>query len=125
MGVCNADKCYTGHPDFPMVCVGYDYDLCCDCCEAERDESELYAVDGEMLCRDCLIEGLEAYDIDESPVYDEEGDVINYCVYCGAEDEDLYIVDNEVCCVECACSSYNKITDSDIDAALERYFDRY
>ena len=126
MGVISAEGLYAGHPDIGDVCVGYEVEFCCDCCGAERDKSELYDVDGEMLCRDCVVGNLDVYDINESPVYDEDGDVINYCVCCGAEDKDLYMVDNEVCCAECACdSSYNKITDADIEAALERYFDRY
>ena len=126
MGIYSADKCYTGHPDFPMVCVGYDYELCCDCCGAECDEDELFDVDGEMYCEDCLVDSLDSYDIKNSPVYDDDGDLVDYCVYCGSKDEDLYMVENDICCGHCACTEYyKKITDNDIDAALECYFDRY
>lgn len=132
MGVISADGLYTGHPDFADVCVGYDVELCCDCCGAECDSRDLYKYDGEMYCADCILENELTYNCEEEPAYyDDEKTVIDCCLCCGCNDRQLYEVEGDegerlVYCGACLLSErYEKITDRDIDVALSRFFDRF
>ena len=125
MGIYSADKCYIRHPDFPMECVGYDIELCCDCCGEVCDRSELYDVEDEMYCEDCIADGLDLYDLEKSSIYDDNGDLVDYCVYCGDSSTALYVIEGDVCCKSCACSEYyDRVKDRAINAALEVYLSR-
>ena len=132
MGIVSAEGLYTGHPDFDDICVGYEVELCCDGCGKEFEQEELYMVGSDMFCEDCMmVRGLydgkfEEYDKEESPAYNEDNEVIDYCEYCGAEDETLYDCEDDdgrcICCLGCACDNkYEKVSDSDIEYLLEDF----
>lgn len=126
MGIVRAEGLYTGHPDFEGICVGHEVELCCDCCCREFGQEELYMVGNEMFCAECLMEELEEYDIEKSPVYDEDGDIIDYCEYCGAKDETLYDCEGAdgrcICCLGCVCDNkYEKVSDCDVEYLLSDF----
>lgn len=128
MGIINAEKLYTGHPDFKDVCIGYDADLCCDCCGEEYDQEELYRIDNQMLCKNCILSDEKEYST-KNKIFDENNDVVNYCMFCGCKNKKLYIYtdaaqEETVACGDClAENKYAKVSDDDVSRELSSYLD--
>lgn len=128
MGIVRIEGLYTGHPDFSDVLVGYETELCCDCCGEEYDQSELYFVDGQMLCGKCILDDEEEYDVSEG-LTDEDGEIIKCCEYCSYKGNHSgklyrYALEEEilVICGNCLLNEkYETVSDSEVSAELELY----
>ena len=130
MGIVKIEKLYTGHTDLGVECMGYNVELCCDCCGRTCHVDDLYERgDGDMYCYACILADEKTYDSEKNPVYYGDGrTVIDCCQSCGCGGS-LYEVEVDgeriVYCGSCLLDEmHEQVEDKAIEEALESYFDR-
>lgn len=94
---------------------GYQPEYTCDRCGGVCDPECLYDVDGEMVCKGCLL--FEYFTIAQLEEDSNEHRDKYYCDKCGDEydPEYLYDVDGEALCEECLLNNYQTVAQIEED----------